>query len=121
MEQKHADYIEHLMASVKDGKPLFKLESSPEEDKFSERLEQQEINTENLESDLGDYSIVRMAYLIEKDFVDYYLKSAENQEENIKEVFLSLAEWEKQHAELMKSKLEMIIEKNSLDLGFYPF
>lgn len=121
MEKSHADYIKKQMSNIENEKPLDDLPSGDEEDKFHHRLSQQLIETEKLKLDLGDYSIIRMAYLIEKDFAEYYKKSAEHSDnEETKMLFLKLEEWERGHEKLMKEQLEMIIDSNAIDLGFYP-
>jgi len=79
------------------------------------------IEPENLDADLGDYSIMRMAYLIEKDFAEFYEKSSEANEGKVKGLLIELAGWEKKHASMIREEMEKIIARNSLDLGFYPF
>ncbi len=121
MEKNHAEYIKKQMSNLEGKKPLDEIPSQEEEDKFRHRLSQQLIETEKLKLDLGDYSIIRMAYLIEKDFAEYYKKSAEHSDdEDVKNLFLKLEEWERGHEQMMKEQLEMIIDSNAIDLGFYP-
>jgi rubrerythrin len=61
-----------------------------------------------------------MAYLIEKDFADFYEKSAGGSDDETRELFTGLAEWERDHAKMMKDEMGRIISRNALDLGFYP-
>jgi rubrerythrin len=121
MEKNHADYLQRQIDNVSNEKTLDDLPTE-EDDKFRERMKKQLIDVRKLDSDLGDYSIIRMAYLIEKDFAEFYRKSAESQkEEKTKQLFNTLSEWEVGHAEMMKDHLENIIERNNMDLGFYPY
>jgi len=69
-----------------------------------------------------DLSVLRMAYLIEKDFVEFYAKAAEHEENpEVKKVLNLLSTWEEGHRKLIEKQMETIMERNNLDLGFYPF
>lgn len=74
------------------------------------------------ESDIADLSILRMALLIEKDFVNYYSQASESiEDEELKTIFNMLKKWEEQHVKLIENLIEKIYNRNRLDLGFYPF
>ncbi|OAA28417.1 Rubrerythrin [Kosmotoga arenicorallina S304] len=119
MEASHVKYIQSLIDELKDGKPLLQLQDYSDE-MFEKRLQSQALSESTYKSDLADLSIFRMAYLIEKDFVEYYEKAAEKvEDESSKALFITLRDWEKRHAEMIKSLMEKIFEKHSLDLGFY--
>ena len=121
MENEHADYLERQIKNVGKGGSLDELPSSKDDDIFIERMKQQKIKTSSLEEDLGDFSIIRMAYLVERDFEKFYKNSSENAEnKQVKDIFLKLSKWENGHAEMLKHQLEDIIARNSLELGFYP-
>jgi rubrerythrin len=121
MEQGHAAYLEKQIENVGAGKSLDSLPDSVEGDRYREIMSRQKVVAENLDSDLGDYSIMRMAYLIEKDFAEFYTRSSSESEGEVKDLFHTLAEWERGHAEMMKTEMGKIISRNALDLGFYPF
>ena len=120
MEQGHALYLKKQIENLKANLPLDSLSEGRKQNKFTARMEKQKIEPSNLDADLGDYSIMRMAYLIEKDFAEFYLKSAESNEGEVNSLLLSLADWEKEHASMIKGEMEKIISRNALDLGFYP-
>ena len=120
MELGHAQYLKKQIENLDANLPLDALPEEEEENKFSARMEKQKIEPSSLDSDLGDYSIMRMAYLIEKDFAEFYQKSAESDEQEVNNLLLSLADWEKEHASMIKGEMEKIISRNALDLGFYP-
>jgi rubrerythrin len=121
MEKEHAAYIERQADNLEAGRPIEELAGSEEEDRFRAVMARQKVEPENLDQDLGDYSIMRMAYLVEKDFARFYEQSAEQSRGELRDLFTSLAEWEKGHAEMMKQEMGRIISQNALDLGFYPF
>ena len=120
MEHGHALYLKKQIDNLKANLPLDSLPAEGEDSKFRARMEKQKIKPSNLNADLGDYSIMRMAYLIEKDFAEFYLKSAESNEGEVNSLLLNLAAWEKEHASMIKGEMEKIISRNALDLGFYP-
>jgi len=119
MEKGHAEYIRAQIDKIGLGERIETPFADNSDNLFLERLASQKIDTSSLKSDLGDYSVVRMAYLIEKDFASFY---AEGQNDAVmKKTLEMLAAWERGHAEMLKTQLEGIIERNALDLGFYPF
>jgi rubrerythrin len=121
MERGHAEYLERQMQNVKEGRDLSKLPGDTGEDRYRAIMDKQKVETNALDSDLGDYSIMRMAYLIEKDFAEFYDKSAEQSDGEIKILFQTLSEWEKGHASMMKEEMGRILSRNAIDIGFYPF
>lgn len=119
MEASHVNYIQSLIDELKSGKPFLQPRDDSDE-MFEKRLESQALSESTYTSDLADLSILRMAYLIEKDFVGYYEKASEEvEDQSSKALFITLRDWEKRHAEMIKSLMEKIFEKHSLDLGFY--
>ena len=121
MEKGHARYLEEQMNNVKEDKNLDRLPENPEEDRYKKIMAKQKLDTANLGSDLGDYSIMRMAYLIEKDFAEFYENSSKESEGETKKLFMTLSEWERGHAAMMKEHMGKILSRNAIDLGFYPF
>ena len=51
---------------------------------------------------MPDLPILRMAYLIEHDFAEFYEKAAAQAEGTAKKVLTMLANWERGHEELFK-------------------
>jgi rubrerythrin len=121
MERGHAAYLAKQLDNIAAGISLDALPDDVEMDRYRDIMEKQKIEPADLNTDLGDYSIMRMAYLIEKDFAGFYDKSASQSEGEIKNLFVKLAEWEREHASMMKDEMSKIISRNALDLGFYPF
>jgi rubrerythrin len=121
MEKGHAEYLGRQLKNIASGKSLDALPEPVEQDRYRDIMARQKIKPANLDSDLGDYSIMRMAYLIEKDFADFYDRSAVESDGEVKGLFGRLADWEKDHARMMKDQMGSIISRNALDLGFYPF
>jgi len=119
MEASHVKYIESLINKLNGESPFFQ----PSDDSdiiYEQRLRSQGLSESAYNSDLADLSILRMAYLIEKDFVEYYDSASQKaDDESVRTLFVTLRDWEKRHADMTKSLMEKIFEKHSLDLGFY--
>jgi rubrerythrin len=49
-----------------------------------------------------DLPILRMAYLIERDFTEFYEQAAKKAEGEVRIVLETLAKWERRHAALFK-------------------
>lgn len=121
MEKEHTEFIRGLMKSLEEGREIEKI---PQQDTkfFKERHESQRLSETSQEDDIADLSVLRMAYLIEKDFMEFYTKAAQNEKnEKVKEILEILAKWEEGHKKIIEEQMNYIIEKNHLDLGFYPF
>lgn len=74
---------------------------------FEAREKADHIDTTVVESDVPDLTVLRMAYLIEKDFAEFYRHSADTAEDpEIKKLFETLAKWEDAHEEIFKSEYE---------------
>jgi rubrerythrin len=74
-------------------------------DIFKGREESEHLKATLEQSDIPDLTILRMAYLIERDYAEFYRKAAENaQDESAKKVFEMLASWETGHEDLFKTE-----------------
>ncbi|MBS4537617.1 ferritin family protein [Clostridium sp. D2Q-11] len=100
------------------------LELSSGEEIFQKVLEEEKdkMTEENLDSNFSDMAIMRMAYLIENDFANYYrdaIKKADN--EQAKNLLKTLAEWEDKHREYFYNEFKGFMEESWFDQNFYPF
>jgi rubrerythrin len=108
VEMDHYEYIKkHLERYLQTDE--FKLDEEflnrEETSIFEARKKSEHIDTTLIESDVPDVTVLRMAYLIEKDFAEFYRESAESSEdEEIKKLFETLANWEDVHEEIFKSE-----------------
>ncbi len=81
---------------------------------------------ERIEEGLRDYtselSALRMAYLIEKNAVEFYVKAARETQDPIgRTLFQDLAEWERGHQRVLEQEYQFLADRFKLDLGFAPF
>ncbi|SHH18304.1 ferritin family protein [Thermosipho atlanticus] len=125
MEREHTEYIRKIRKALEEEGEIPVAPLDTTKDFFNERLKDQKIEETPSEDDIKDLSILRMALLIEKDFVIYYDKAAERakvmEDKTLESILINLREWEKGHVKLVKELISRIFEKNRLDLGFYPF
>ncbi|MBT1247611.1 MULTISPECIES: ferritin family protein [unclassified Thermosipho (in: thermotogales)] len=125
MEKEHTEYIRKIRKALEKEMEIPVAPLDTTKDFFNERLKGQKIEETPSEDDIKDLSILRMALLIEKDFVNYYDKAAERakvmENKTLESILINLREWEKGHVNLVKELILQIFEKNRLDLGFYPF
>lgn len=104
-EQKHIDFIQGLLDNLRQGISL-DLNYALDMEKigfFSQRAESEMLEQTISEAMIPDLPILRMAYLIERDFSEFYEMAASKvQEGTIKQTLNMLAQWERTHERLFK-------------------
>ncbi|KDR96116.1 Rubrerythrin [Peptoclostridium litorale DSM 5388] len=81
-----------------------------------------EIEGVTLEYDISDITILRMAYLIENDFAQFYHNAAKSVENTAaKKILSNLESWEIQHREAFYDEYKKAMEQNWFDQSFAPF
>ncbi len=104
-EQKHIDFIQQQLDALGrqqagDAAPGLALQR---EGFFSERAASELLERSVLEAMVADLPVLRTAYLIERDFAEFYATAARQAQGPAREVLEMLARWETGHAELFKS------------------
>jgi len=112
-EQKHIDFIEAQMAALDEGSqpsevPGMALE---EEGFFSQRALSEMLEQTVIESMVPDLPVLRMAYLIERDFAEFYEMAAAKAEGGAKKTLKLLARWERGHEKLFKQLHDQTFEE----------
>lgn len=105
IEMEHYEYLKNQLENYIKNKTFDISEEvmEREEDIFKYREESEHIEETLQESDIPDLTILRMAYLIERDFKEFYENAAKNAEDkNIKKIFEKLSKWENSHEKLFK-------------------
>jgi rubrerythrin len=111
-EQKHIDFIESLLRSLESGQGGAQADTQLEaEDRFSQRAESEMLDQTVIESMIPDVAILRMAYLIERDFAEFYERSAEKAEGEAKAALNALARWERGHERLFKDLHDRVFQE----------
>jgi rubrerythrin len=76
----------------------------------------------NLVAYASELSALRVAYLIEKDAVDFYTQAADKTDDPAgKRMFRDLAEMERGHLHLLESEYEFLKGQFQMTMGFAPF
>ncbi|HOO33514.1 MAG TPA: ferritin family protein [Thermotogota bacterium] len=102
MESDHVDYIASLIEAATGEKGITKEDILPDEDSYFKTREKTELPAGRHAELASDISILRMAYLIEHDFMEFYQKAAdETADEGAKFVFNHLSAWEKGHRDMI--------------------
>ena len=103
-EQKHIEFVQAQLNAMASGKTVDLAfgEELNRSGAFSQRAASEFIDETVREAMVPDLPILRMAYLIEQDFVEFYEKAAQNAEGEARRVLEILATWERRHAAFFK-------------------
>ena len=109
-EQKHIEFIERQLKALDAGpsaEPV-KLENTGY---FSQRAASESIDQSVAEAMVPDLAVLRMAYLIEHDFVDFYEMAARRTAGDAQQTLLMLADWERTHERLFRAMHDTAFEQ----------
>lgn len=120
VEKEHYNLLRQLHSKLSEKKSTVELDLEEGIKIFEKELKDSNIKLEDMNG--GDLAIMRMAYLIENDFADFYKKAAENATNTeVKELLLNLAEWENTHRKIFYKEFKDLMEENWFKQTFYPF
>ncbi|WP_425449422.1 ferritin-like domain-containing protein [Dethiothermospora halolimnae] len=115
VEMDHYDFLKEQLDEYTNNNEFKKLDPSiadREKDIFKSREESEYLKETLEQSDIPDMTILRMAYLIERDYAEFYRKAAANVEDiKAKEIFNMLAKWEDGHEELFKKEYDRMMNE----------
>ena len=112
-EQKHIEFIQALIDALKtEGTAgLTRGTELEAEGFFSARADSEMLDQTVIESMVPDLSVLRMAYLIERDFAEFYEQAAGRvDDEKARESLKMLARWERGHEKLFKEMHDKAFE-----------
>jgi rubrerythrin len=109
-EQKHIDFIAAQLAAQHAGVSP-EIPALPEAGFFADRAENEHIEQTVTESMVADLPVLRMAYLIERDFSEFYAMAAARTEGETRKLLEMLAHWEAGHEKLFKRLHERTFEE----------
>jgi rubrerythrin len=103
-EQKHIEFIQSQLDALDKGQSQSAAMGAEMEKAgfFSQRAQSEMIDQTVLEAMVPDLPVLRMAYLIERDFAEFYEMSAQKAEGEASQVMTMLATWERRHEALFK-------------------
>lgn len=112
-EQKHIEFIELQIAALDEGRNS-DLEAGIVLERagfFSQRAALSSIDQTVSEAMLPDLPVIRMAYLIERDFAEFYEMAGQKVEGEARRVLSMLAHWERGHERFFKEWHDKVFEE----------
>lgn len=109
MEKDHYEFLNNLLNKHLEGKEFTIDEKyiEREENIFEERQEGEKMDSTMRESHIPDISALRTAYLIERDFKEFYQEASDNiKDQSLSKVFAMLAKWEEGHERMLKKEYD---------------
>jgi rubrerythrin len=113
-EQKHINFIQNQISILdgKSGNPDYGL-MLEQAGFFSQRAQSESIDQSVAEAMVPDLPVLRMAYLIERDFAEFYESAANQAEGDAIQVLSMLSQWERGHERLFKHFYDKAFEEYS--------
>ena len=108
-EQRHIEYIQAQLNALA-GLTHSLAPELPSAGFFADRADSESIADTVAESMVADLPVLRMAYLIERDFAEFYTQAASKAEGEVKKTLEMLAHWEAGHERLFKSMHDKAFE-----------
>jgi rubrerythrin len=114
-EQRHIEFIQSLLNSMNKGLlPSSELGTEMEKEGFfSKRAHSEFLDQSVLEAMVPDLPVLRTAYLIERDFAEFYANAASQSEGTTRQVLEMLSQWERGHEALFKTMHDKAFEQYS--------
>ena len=112
-EAKHIEFVQSLLDSLGDGSAtgLEKGIALQKEGFFTQRAGSEMLDQTVIEAMVPDLPVLRMAYLIERDFTEFYHQAASKIEGDARIILEMLARWEAGHERLFKKMHDEAFEK----------
>ena len=115
-EQRHIEFIQAQIYALdaKESGQETAPQAAPQLDEtqfFANRADQEMIEQSVNEAMVADLPVLRMAYLIERDFSEFYHQAASKAEGDAKIIMEMLARWEAGHERLFKKMHDEAFEK----------
>lgn len=115
IELEHYEYLKNLLAKYRGEEVSEENLELPKEDggKFFDDRKESENLEQNLEqSMIPDMNVLRMAYLIEEDFRDYYLSMSKKvDDDELKGILENFSRWEDGHASIFKDEYDRLMDQ----------
>jgi rubrerythrin len=111
-EQRHIEFIQGQIDALDKGQsPSAALGAQMDKEGFfSQRAANESLDQTVLEAMVPDLPVLRTAYLIERDFAEFYDTAAAKAEGEAKKVLEMLARWERGHEALFKQMHDKAFE-----------
>ena len=112
-EQRHIEFIRAQLDALEAGEQSNASQGIDWEADgfFSQRAETEMLDQTVREAMVPDLPVLRMAYLIERDFAEFYEMAASRSEGSAQQVLSLLARWERSHEDLFKRMHDSAFEE----------
>ena len=113
-EEKHIQFIQGLLSKLETPGAMDPEmgEAEDEASIFSTRAEAEMLDQTVIEAMVPDLAVLRTAYLIERDFAEFYEMAASRvEDETAKKPLQMLARWDRQHEKLFKAMHDRAFEE----------
>ncbi len=123
MENEHLKILEAQYNALSKGETPPEIPQRKEDmpDLYEERKKQEGVKLGD-EDILSDMSVLRMAFLIEQDFANFYKNAAKKAEDpKERKVLESLALWEEGHRDLLREEYDALLKESWFERDFQPF
>ena len=112
-EQRHIAFIQGLIDGLDGGQetPVEETGDLDREGFFAQRATSEMIDQTTMEAMTPDLPVLRMAYLIERDFAEFYEMVAARATGAAQEALTRLARWERTHEALFKGLHDQLFEE----------
>ena len=112
-EQKHIEFIQSQINALDQGQsPSAAMGDVLEKEGFfSQRAASEALDQTVVEAMVPDLPVLRTAYLIERDFAEFYEMAASKSEGEARQVLQTLATWERGHERLFKNYHDKAFEE----------
>lgn len=114
VEMDHYNFLKDQLNYYIENNQLQDIDIDMDKEKglFNQRYQSENIEQSINDSLTPDLTILRMAYLIERDYAEFYRKKSEEADDDkIKKLFSTLAIWEEGHEELFKAEYDRRMEE----------
>ncbi len=108
-ELDHYEYLKSLLKEYEDTNAVSGEIPLPKEEDviFQHRKEAEKLDAAIEQSMIPDMNVLRMAYLIEEDFQQYYENMANKVDDpKLKDILLKFSDWEAGHAKLFRGEYQ---------------
>ena len=108
-ELDHYEYLKSLLKEYEDTNAVSGEIPLPKEEDviFQHRKDSEKLDAAIEQSMIPDMNVLRMAYLIEEDFQQYYENMAKKVDDpKLKDILLKFSDWEAGHAKLFRGEYQ---------------
>ncbi len=121
-EVMHLELLRNVKAMLEESGEWAEYQGSPQVPVEGAPIFSRERVKQNVVAYTSDLSALRLAYLIEKDAVDFYRRAAWGTDDpNGKRMYLDLVRMEEGHLALLQGEYEFLRSQFQMSMGFAPF